>query len=129
MPTPINPANSLHSFDPRLRKMLEAGTRMRIVIVGDKRISEYDEYRRLIHLRQRLNLLRHDLQKIDPEASKHLYRCEVKVHRPTLTLTIQPRDSGFNDLLSQFEAMPDVQTVVLNPNVESELDDIAGELD
>lgn len=110
----IPPQNSIHTFDPRLRQMLEAGTTRQIVIkaaipIGAGKQTIEAEKRRLTHLRNRLNALRYDLAKSGnaelAEVASRLYRAHVRLDftGPVPTLFVEPRDTLLHDLLNQFE--------------------------
>lgn len=125
MATSIKPQNMLHTFDPRLRQILEAGTQGKVIINGRTDVPRDVEIGRLTHMSQRLNLMRKQLLEVDDPAAKQLYRAKVTLDRGNLRLIIEPRDSNLNDLLDQFEKGPALAPTMVLGDAAAELDDLA----
>jgi hypothetical protein len=84
--------------------MLDAGTVRPITIYGstDRNSDPEKEYKKLVSLRARLQMLRKALLDAGDPGAKHLYRCIVRVDKPNLKLIIEPRENEFASLLDSF---------------------------
>lgn len=108
----------LHTFDPRLRMMLEAGCVKPITIYGSTTSDSNPEleYKKLVNLRARLQMLRKALLDSGDDTAMMLYRCVVRLDRPNLKLTIEPREHEMASLLDSFHAPVGGTAARPNPN-------------